>query len=94
MLLCHLDVTELYDSLMTYVDTLNFTENNLPSSSANTTTTSISHTPVSRQTKLVGAHGCNAAAISESIDENSFEDAFMRATSKKATERPLCDIFV
>jgi len=94
MLLCHLDAMELFDSLTTYVDMLNSTENSLSLSSANTTTTSISHTPVSRQTKLAGAHGCNAVAITESIDENNFEDAFMRATSEVATGRPLCDIFV
>jgi len=94
MLLCHLDATELYNSLMTYVIILNSTENSHSSSSANMTTTSTSLTPVSRQTKLVGVHGCNAVAISESIDENSFEDAFMRATSEVATGRPLCDIFV
>ncbi|KAF0742246.1 NS2 [Aphis craccivora] len=94
MLLCHLDAMELFDSLTTFADTSNFTENNLSLSSANTTTTSTSLTPVSRQTKLVGAHGSNAVHISENIDESTFEDAFMRATSEVATGRPLCDIFV
>jgi len=55
---------------------------------------STSPTPVIRQTKLAGAHGSSAVAVSESIDESTFEDAFMRATSEVATGRPLCDIFV
>ncbi|KAE9543967.1 hypothetical protein AGLY_001656 [Aphis glycines] len=94
MLLCHLDAMELFDSLTTFADTLSSTESNLSSSSANTTTMSKLHTPVCKQTKLVGVHGSNAVAISESIDESTFEDAFMRATSEVATGWPLCDIFV
>jgi len=91
---CHLDAVELFDLLTTFAVTLNSTESSLSASLVNMTTASTSHTPVCRQNKL--AHGSNAVAITEStnIDENTFEDAFMRVTSEVTTRRPLCNIFV
>lgn len=76
---------------MTFAVTSNSIESSLSSSSVNMTTR---YAGICRQSKLVGAHGSNAVAITESIDENTFEDAFMRATSEVATGRSLCDIFV
>ncbi|KAF0712751.1 Uncharacterized protein FWK35_00032917, partial [Aphis craccivora] len=81
------------DSLTTFFATSSSIENSLSSSSANTTTISTSLTSVCRRTKLARAHGSNTVAISENIDESTFEDAFC-ATSEVATGRPLCDIFV
>jgi len=54
----------------------------------------MSPTPVSRQTTLVAAPGSNEIQITEGIDANSFEDAFLRATSQVMTGPTLLDIFV
>jgi len=54
----------------------------------------MSPTPAGRQTTLAVAPGSNEIQISEGIDANSLEDAFLRATSQVMTGPTLLDIFV
>jgi hypothetical protein len=83
-LLCHLDETELFDSLKAPLNTSS-THMSHSSSSVSMMTTSTSHTPASSQTTLAVVPGSSEIAITESIVASTLEDAFMSATSQVQT---------